>query len=274
MAKSTSRHPSPPPASKDTDRGRIAPVMDRVPLLLRAFSAHAAAVPVVMLAARAGLLAQPYVIALVEGMLAAVLSRLLRLPGWWQLFQLFFASALVFGLSLHADPLWYLGGFLLLALLFGAVHVTRVPLFLSNDSALAGLIGCLPERRPLAFLDAGCGVGTALAAVSRAHPDIQCTGVEAAPLPWLVAALRGIVGRHAFTVKYASIWRLDLSRWDVVYAYLSPAAMPGFWDKARREMRAGTMLISNSFPAPASAVPDAVIPWGGGEGQVLYAYRM
>jgi len=37
------------------------------------------------------------------------------------------------------------------------------------------------------------------------------------------------------------------SQFLVVYCFLSPVPMPPLFDKARREMRPGSLLISNSF---------------------------
>jgi hypothetical protein len=41
----------------------------------------------------------------------------------------------------------------------------------------------------------------------------------------------------------------------VVYAFLSPAPMAALWDKVRREMRAGSLFISNSLPCRESQQP-------------------
>ena len=43
---------------------------------------------------------------------------------------------------------------------------------------------------------------------------------------------------------------LDFADYDAVFAYLSPAAMTALWRKARREMRPGTRLVSNTFAVP------------------------
>ena len=68
-------------------------------------------------------------------------------------------------------------------------------------------------------------------------------------------------------------WRTDLARYDVVYAYLSPAAMPRLWAKARREMRPGSLLVSNGFEVPG--VPAGrVIPLGDAMRSTLHVWQM
>lgn len=39
----------------------------------------------------------------------------------------------------------------------------------------------------------------------------------------------------------------------MVFAYLSPAAMPALWSKAQREMRAGSFLASYEFEIPEAS---------------------
>jgi len=69
---------------------------------------------------------------------------------------------------------------------------------------------------------------------------------------------------------YAS---LDLSRFDVVFAFLSPAAMPDLWQQARTQMRRGTLFISLAFLVEGRA-PDHVLAGNAGARHTLYAWRM
>ncbi len=187
------------------------------------------------------------------GLGAALLSRRLGLPGWWQLINLAFPLLTWLALGIDIDPLWFLAGFVLLALTsLGAVR-TRVPLYLSSPRAAAALAARLPENARL--LDLGCGLGGPLARLNRLRPDAILQGVEAAPLNWLIARLR-LLGRAR--VRLGTLWDSDLSGQDVVYAYLSPAPMTRLWEKARAEMRPGSLFISNTFGVPG-VEPDEVV---------------
>jgi hypothetical protein len=175
------------------------------------------------------------------------------LPSWWQLINLAFPLLLWLALGMDINPLWFLAGFILLALTsLGAVR-TRVPLYLSSPRAAEAVAARLPENAHL--LDLGCGLGGPLSRLSQLRPDTRLEGVEAAPLNWLIARLR-LLGRAR--VRLGNLWDSSLSGQDVVYAYLSPAPMPRLWEKARAEMRPGSLLISNTFGIPG-VEPDEVV---------------
>ncbi|MBT7232228.1 MAG: hypothetical protein HN861_04265, partial [Rhodospirillaceae bacterium] len=57
---------------------------------------------------------------------------------------------------------------------------------------------------------------------------------------------------------YGDFWKLDFGDYDMVYAFLSPEPMPALYDKVRREMKPGTMFVSNSFAVPG-VPPDETI---------------
>lgn len=207
---------------------------------------------------------------LAEGLLAWGLSRALGLPVWWQMINLLFFPLLwLFGRQ-DIEPVWYLAGFLLLALTSLGSVFTQVPLFLSSERVVAVLAQRLPSGPGLRLIDLGCGLGGPLAGLARLRPDLLLHGVEAAPLNWLVSRLR-LDGRAR--VRLGSLWDEDLSRYDVVYAYLSPAPMARLWAHARRQMRPGTLLISNSFGIP-DVPPDEVLVVDDLTGSRLLLWRM
>jgi hypothetical protein len=84
-------------------------------------------------------------------------------------------------------------------------------------------------------------------------------GIETAPLPWLLSVLRArLTGSRARFVR-GDYEQLDFAAFDVVFAYLSPAAMTALWRKAQSEMRPATMLVSYEFTIP-ERTPDRTIP--------------
>ncbi|NWG87580.1 MAG: class I SAM-dependent methyltransferase [Hydrogenophilaceae bacterium] len=190
-----------------------------------------------------------------QGAIAGSLSFVLGLPGWWLAINLAFFPMIGLGQQLDLRPEWYLLALCLLLLTqFGALR-SRVPLYLSSHRAKTELAHLLPHTQGLRLLDIGSGTGGLLAQLAQARPDLRLAGVESAPLLWLVSRLR--LGKRA-DIRFGSLWRHDLSRYDVVYAFLSPEPMARLWDKVRREMKPGSLFISNSFAVPGVA-PDAVI---------------
>lgn len=190
-----------------------------------------------------------------QATVAFVASRRLRLPPWWQAINGLFFPLAAAARGLDVNPAWYLGAFVLLALTSLGSLRHRVPLYLSSDAAVTAVAARLPRQPGLRVIDLGCGLGGWLRGMHAARPDLQLEGVELAPLNWLASRLR--LGRGV-EVRLGSLWDVDLSRYDVVYAYLSPAAMDRLWRKARAEMRPGTIFISNSFAVPGVEPDEAV----------------
>ena len=223
-------------------------LMHRLPPALAALAAHLPALAVGGTLVAAGFSLSSAAASI--GVCAALVAWLWNLPMWWRLINLLFVPCLWLAQGASIDPGWYLAAFALLALTsLGAVR-TRVPLYLSSHQAALELAQRLPPNAR--FMDLGCGLGGPLARLARLRPDIRLSGVEAAPLNWLIARLR--LGKRA-TIRLGSLWDADLSRCNAAYAYLSPAPMARLWDKVRAEMKPGSLFISNSFSIPG--VPPA-----------------
>ncbi|WP_432720658.1 class I SAM-dependent methyltransferase [Jeongeupia wiesaeckerbachi] len=176
---------------------------------------------------------------LTAGALAAVCFR-----RWWMVL-LHASMPPMCMLALVGDMppwLWLVAAVLTWAIGAGAFR-HQVPLFLSNRQALRQLEPLIPEGAHV--LDLGAGTGTVLAWLARRRPDLTLAGVEMAWLPWCIGWLR--LRRHAVVWRRADAFAIDLSAYDVVYAYLSPAPMSALWRKACAEMADGAVLISNSF---------------------------
>jgi SAM-dependent methyltransferase len=189
-------------------------------------------------------------VVLLQGVLAAAIGWRLGLSRWWLWINLAFLPALL--LVQRADlPAWlFLLGFVLLLLINWNSLRERVPLYLSGHKAQQRLQQCLSELEPpLRFVDLGCGTAGILLQLARQFPRGQFVGVETAPLLFVVAWLRCLFQENC-SIRYRSLWRVDLSQFDVVYCFLSPVPMPRLWAKAQAEMRAGSRLISNTFEIP------------------------
>jgi hypothetical protein len=214
----------------------------------------------------------PAVFLCTQGGLALGCSRLVRLPAWWMPIQaLFLPSAFVlFALAL---PSWiYLLIVVLMTLVFWGTIRGDVPLFLSSPEVAQAVVALLQREHPQTFADLGSGVGSIAIPIARRFPGIKVDAWERAPLPWLVGAWRG--RRLAnFSASRRSFFAVNFEAYDVVFAFLSPAAMPEVSEKIKREMRSGTLFISSSFPAP-DWPPESVNPVNDRRKTVLFCYRI
>ena len=190
-------------------------------------------------------------IVLLQGSIAALLAWQFKLAVWWWAIQLLMPMALLAALSWHLPAGVYLGAFLLFVFFYGHTFRTQVPYYPSSKSTWVAVASVLPENGSLRIIDIGSGLGGLVLYLENRYPQHQVQGVELSWLPWLFSWLRARLsnkrGARFLRVDYAN---LDFAQFDVVFAYLSPAAMPALWHKARTEMCAGSILLSNEFTVP------------------------
>jgi SAM-dependent methyltransferase len=192
---------------------------------------------------------------LLQGTLAAALSYWRKLARWWLPIQLFFPVATILLLALHLPPWVFLAAFLLLLGMYWTTFRTQVPFYPSNLTIWAAIAKRLPES--VRFIDIGSGFGGLALHLEAQFPRGRFSGIEVAPLPWLASRARAWARRSKVRFMRGDYGGIDLSDYDVVFAFLSPAAMPALWRKAVAEMRPGTLLLSYEFLVPG-ATPHIV----------------
>ena len=231
---------------------KLRSLIDIFPPSIIALLLQAAAFACLLLFARvSGIQLSPLWFAVLCGTLAAVLSHLAGLAKWWLIIQFLFIPSLVLMLSLHLPPNFFLMVFVILLAVYWSTFRTQVPLYLSSRRIWQALELLLPlpaNGKNFTFMDLGSGIGGVLTHLAGVRKDGLFHGVEAAPLPFWWSRLRIRLGGYAnCQVQWGSLWDCDLGKYDVVFAYLSPVPMDDLWQKARREMRPGSVFISNTF---------------------------
>jgi len=188
------------------------------------------------------------------GLTASCLSYIARLAWWWLLIQCAFFPALLATLNFNIRPDFFLLLFVVMVLVFWNTLVSRVPLYLSSPKVWHALEAFLPdyhEGASFKFIDIGSGLGGVIVHLAKARPDGSYTGIESAPMPFLWSLIRLRLGRYVqCQVYWGDLWAIDLTPFDVVYAYLSPAPMSRLWQKAKAEMKSGSIFISSTFSVP------------------------
>jgi hypothetical protein len=207
----------------------------------------------------------------VHGILATLIAWRIGLPWWWLPIQLLFAPAIVAALFLSIAPEWFLGAFGVLTLVYWSTYRTRVPLYLSGQPVWRALEALLPAHAGAKVMDLGSGLGGPLSYLAHGRADAVFGGIEAAPLPFALSWLRAL-GRDNLNFHFGSFWQRKLDDCDLVFAYLSPAAMPRLWDKVRKEMRPGSVFVSVEFEVPG-VPPHEIISTGGSARERLYLWR-
>lgn len=214
-----------------------------------------------------------WLLALAQGSVAAVLSRAWRQSAWWPPLHFGFFPVIFLAQQASIPSGVYLGAFLLLMLFYWSTFRTRVPLYLSDRKAWQALTSLLPESRVFRFIDLGSGLGGVPFYLEQRFPQGQFFGTEIAPAPWLISRLRAWFKRSHVVFMRRDYTLINLGEFDVVFAFLSPAAMPDLWQQAQAQMRSGSLFVSLSFEVGARP-PDQVVSLAEGARHTLYVWRM
>jgi hypothetical protein len=242
-------------------------------MLLRALFCQTAALFLTFFAAKGlPIFHNPIVFLTMQSGLAMTFSRLLRQPTWWIPIHLLFLPS-VFVFFTFALPAWfYLLAVVILTLIFwGTIH-GDVPLFLSSSVVSKTIIRLVKQEYAKSFADLGAGVGSVAIPVARFSSEINVDAWERAPVPWLICKLRGR-GLTNYAATRQNFFAANVEKYDVIFAFLSPLAMPDVSEKLKREMRSGTLFISSSFPAP-NWQPENVVTLNDRRKTVLFCYRV
>ncbi|AUH50879.1 SAM-dependent methyltransferase [Chromobacterium sp. ATCC 53434] len=210
--------------------------------------------------------------AVLQGVLAALLATLSRLPGWQRAAHGLFVPAAVLLGQAGIPPWCYLLALLATLALGRNALVERVPLYRSARKVAERLGARLGDGWRV--LEAGCGDGRLALQLYRLRPDLSLSALENAPGSWLLAWLRWLgAGRPpGLAIGCRSFWGEDWGAYDAIYVFLSPEPMPRVWRKFIAEGAPGSLLISNTFVVP-DVEPDERLPLGGPLQKELLIWR-
>lgn len=160
-----------------------------------------------------------------------------------------------------------------LVLIHGPAFWMRVPYYPTHVEMYAKIADELPDSKNFNFIDLGCGVSGLLIYLAKGRPLGTYTGVEISILPYVISKLKALIfGRGKVKIRFKSIWSCSLGEFDYVYAFLSPAPMPRLWEKAKNEMKKGTIFITNSFPV--GEIADKKIDIGREKSGTIYIHKI
>jgi hypothetical protein len=187
---------------------------------------------------------------IMQALFASLFSYWLGMASWWRLIHLSFPLVIWLMSQWQVPSEIYLTGFAFSLGLFWTTFRSQVPFFPSRPIVWQQLARLIPQDRPIRLIDIGSGLGDVAMHIAKIRADSFIEGVEVAPLPWLISYVRGKLRRSTAVFKMGDYRALNFANYDVVFAYLSPAAMPALWQKASQEMKTGSLLISLEFEVP------------------------
>lgn len=131
--------------------------------------------------------------------------------------------------------------FLTLAFLTGAPFVP------STSEVTTAMIRLANIKKGQIIYDLGSGDGRLLFAAAK--EGATAIGYEINPYLVLYTILKQIITPygHHITVRWRNFWSAPLSDASVVFVYLLPWRMHTLEQKLKRELKPGTIIVSNSF---------------------------
>ncbi|MFZ3087463.1 MAG: class I SAM-dependent methyltransferase [Methylotenera sp.] len=209
---------------------------------------------------------------LMQALAAALFSYLAGMASWWRWIHLCFPLA-IWGMSCwHVPDEFYLTGFIVSLSLFWTTFRSQVPFYPSRPIVWQQVAGLMPQGKPVRMIDIGSGLGGMSMHIAKVRPDSRIEGIEIAPLPWMLSFVRAWIRRSSAVFRLGDYRKLDFASYDVIFAYLSPAAMLALWEKARQEMRPGSLLVSYEFEIPGVA-PSLCVA-ADKQSPVIYVWRL
>jgi hypothetical protein len=241
--------------------------------LLKALSCQFLALAITFLVAtKLPIFHHPIVFLLSQSTLAVGSSMLIRQPTWWILIHLVFLPLVFIFFTLTIPAWFYLVIVALMTLIFWGTIRGDVPLFLSSNEVADAVSLFVELENAKNFADLGAGVGTVAVHVAKELPNLKVEAWERAPLPFLMSFWRGRKLQN-YNALRENFFNANFADYEVIFAFLSPAAMPEVSAKIQREMKPGTLFISSSFPSDLWHA-ESVLHLNDFRKTVLYCYRI
>lgn len=204
--------------------------------------------------------------------IALGLSIFFKVPIWWYAIHFFFPISVYAAYQLEIPWVWYFLCFLVSLGVFWSIFKTQVPFFPSTRWVTTELLQLIPKDNSSKVIDIGSGLGRLPITLGKERPMSTVEGIEIAPFLWIMSCLIAFFRRSKVNIRLGNYHHLNFRDYDLVFAYLSPAAMPALWKKAASEMRNGTLLVSYEFIIP-DVHPSFIISKGD-DSPMLYAWKM
>lgn len=210
------------------------------------------------------------IVFMIQSMMCFILSALMQTKPWWQAIHILFPVCVGVMLLANISSNIYLILFIISMGIFWTTYQSQVPFYPSKRSLFPLLNEVLPKNRPMRMIDIGSGLGNVSIALAKLNPNSHFEGIEIAPIPWALSVINAKLQRTNVTFTLGDYYALDFADYDIVFAYLSPAATHDLWLKAKQEMQIGSLLISHEFPIQNIMPSQAIVNPTNGEHTFLY----
>ena len=101
-------------------------------------------------------------------------------------------------------------------------------------------------RDGMLFCDLGSGTGKMLFYLSGKY-KVNCVGIEVSPILYLYSKVKSLFYKNV-KIVYGNFYKYDLSKADIVYAFLLPKAFNKVKEKIKKELKEDSKIITSSWP--------------------------
>lgn len=157
---------------------------------------------------------------------------------------------------------------LVLALQSEVLGVAPVP---TRKAVRSAVLRLLKNESSANIVELGVGWGGMAADFTRSFQSARIIGYERAILPCLFSKLRFVFNPRV-TIDKGDIFEASLSNADIVFCYLTPWHMEKLSGVFDEKLKAGSIVVSASFPIP-DKTPAACEIVGGIIDVPVYLYR-
>lgn len=159
---------------------------------------------------------------------------------------------------------------------------TKTPLmFPTQQAAIDIMIDLIKAEnskhpnKPIKIYDLGAGAGGMALKLAKAFPQATVVGVEIAWPAWLYSFIRQKISRLD-NVHFipSDFMKVNIEDGDIIICYISDACMRRMSEKFSKEVKQGSLIISNTFPLPEPWVPLEKISVQASVSKNIIAYRV
>lgn len=121
----------------------------------------------------------------------------------------------------------------------------------SSGKAKKKVLAAIPRETQGTVVDLGSGWGNMVTQLARLLPHCQVIGYETSLLPFYFSKCWKAVERLTnLKLVRKDFFDVPLNDVSLVYCYLYPGAMQKLKDKFEKELKPGTVIITNTFAIP------------------------
>ena len=155
---------------------------------------------------------------------------------------------------------------------YNIVFKGYAPFISTKKSIIKKIIDNIELKNNAVICELGCGRAGFLHFARKKFPNAKIIGYEYALLPFLLAKIQNCFKKSKLDIKRNNIFKVDLSKTDLIYCFLSVKMMKLLKDKFLNELKPGAQIVSYQFRLPEFE-PIKVVT-GDKNSEKIYFYRI